>query len=285
MQAITDGIYYQDAYAGVTLGAIILPHGTLLIDSPLKSDDARSWKSIQLTQSRGMHRLLVNLDEHTDRTIGNRYMDLTIIAHQKVAQVFSGRAAVFKGQATESGAEWEQFPEIIGSRWTQPSLTFNQHLKLHWSDLEICLDHHAGPTAGSIWVEIASRKIAFIGDCVLKNQPPFLAFANIPVWLENLNLLLSGKYDGYTIVSGRSGVITLEDVQNQLTFLTEVYETLETYSRTSTFDARFDQLVSDLVAKFDHPPHLELFYSHRLRYGLNQYYLNHYSPTELSSEG
>ncbi len=285
MQAITEGIYYQDAYAGVILGAIILPHGTLLIDSPLKSDDARSWKSIQLTQSRGMHRLLVNLDEHTDRTIGNRFMDLTIIAHQKVAQIFSGRTTVFKGQAAECGAEWEKYPEIIGSRWTQPSITFNQHLNLHWSDLEIILDHRPGPTAGSIWVDIPAKKIAFIGDCVAKNQPPFLAFANIPVWQETLNILLSGKYDDYTLISGRSGIISLEDVRQQATFFSELFEKLEAESRAGSFDENIDPHISKLLAQFDYDPQLELFYTQRLKYGLNQYFQNHYSPTELSPEG
>ena len=62
MQAITDGIYFQNAYAGVTIGAVITPSGTLLIDSPLLPEEARSWKSVLLTQSRGTHRLLVNLD-------------------------------------------------------------------------------------------------------------------------------------------------------------------------------------------------------------------------------
>ena len=64
MQAISDEIYYEDSIPGVTLGVIILPGGTLLIDSPLRAEDARSWKSTILTQGRGTHRLLVNMDEH-----------------------------------------------------------------------------------------------------------------------------------------------------------------------------------------------------------------------------
>jgi hypothetical protein len=33
MQQIAPGIYYEDLYAGVTLGAMILPHGTMMVGS------------------------------------------------------------------------------------------------------------------------------------------------------------------------------------------------------------------------------------------------------------
>jgi len=284
MQSITEGIYYQNAYAGVTLGAIILPHGTLLIDSPLKSDDARSWKSIQLTQSRGMHRLLVNLDEHTDRTIGNRYMDLTIIAHRIVANVFENHSTVFKGQNLESGAEWEHYPEIIGSRWIQPNIIFNQQMQLHWGDLEIRLNHRPGPTSGSIWVEIPSEKITFIGDCVVNDQPPFLALANIPVWLEALNLLLSGEYDEYTLISGRSGPITLADARNQFELLKTLHTELEGLSRGKITSKEIENLIPNLLSMSSYDRILEGFYTQRLKHGLNQYIRNHYSSTGISEE-
>ena len=90
MHQIADGIFYEDAYPGVTLGAIIMPRGTLMIDAPLRAEDARTWKSVLLTQSRGTHRLLIHLDSHTDRTIGARHMDCTVIAQpSKIALPFS----------------------------------------------------------------------------------------------------------------------------------------------------------------------------------------------------
>jgi hypothetical protein len=33
MQQIKQGIYYEDEYLGVTLGALVLPFGTILIDA------------------------------------------------------------------------------------------------------------------------------------------------------------------------------------------------------------------------------------------------------------
>jgi hypothetical protein len=96
MQEITRGIYYETAYSGVTLGAILLPQGTVMIDAPLRAEDGRSWRSALNYLGGNSNRLLVNLDAHPDRTLGSRVMDCTIIAHQKTAQVFRGRPSVFR---------------------------------------------------------------------------------------------------------------------------------------------------------------------------------------------
>ncbi|MCJ7700284.1 MAG: MBL fold metallo-hydrolase [Anaerolineales bacterium] len=284
MQEITDGIYYQNAYAGVTLGAVILPGGTLLIDSPLIPDEARSWKSILLTQSIGTHRLLVNLDGHIDRTVGNRYMDFTTLAQTEVSRAYENRSAVFKGQTYDTGSEWEKYPEIIGSRWTQPNITFEDHLQLHWGPDEIHLDHHPGPTPGAIWVEIPSKKIVFIGDAVLEDQPPFLADADIPAWLETLNLLRSKKYNRYAIISGRSGSIKVEAIRDQYELLKSILGRLETLAQRDMTPEGTQKLIPALLSKFKVPPKYGDFFSQRLRYGLHHYYINHYNLSTISQE-
>ena len=86
MQQIDPGIYYEDSYLGVTLGALIMPRGTIMIDAPLRGEDARSWRSVLISQRSGPNRLLVNLDTHPDRTLGARAMECPIVAHKHTAQ-------------------------------------------------------------------------------------------------------------------------------------------------------------------------------------------------------
>ena len=284
MQEIKNGIYIQNAYAGVTLGAVILTQGTLLIDAPFISDEARSWKSILLTQSRGMHRLLVNLDEHYDRTLGNRYMDLTILAHKSTAEAFESRSNVFKGQSFDSGSEWEKYPEIIGSRWAQPNITFDNHLHIHWGNQEIHFDHRQGPTRGAIWVELPSEKIVFVGDAVMDNQPPFLASANIPKWLETLSLLKSRKYRDYSIISGRSGLINTETVRNQHAILKSIQGRMETLVKRESSPSDTQKMIPSILSKFHFPPKYQSHYVQRLQHGLHQYFLKNYTLSELSQD-
>jgi glyoxylase-like metal-dependent hydrolase (beta-lactamase superfamily II) len=93
-------------------------------------------------------------------------MECTIIAHQKTAQIFRSRPSVFKGQNAESGSEWETQNETVGTRWAVPDITFTQKVSLYWGPPDVNLEHHPGPTPGSIWV-VLEVKIIFVGDAVL----------------------------------------------------------------------------------------------------------------------
>ncbi|MCK6585702.1 MAG: hypothetical protein L6Q49_21575, partial [Anaerolineales bacterium] len=82
------------------------------------------------------------------------------------------------------------------------------------------------PSNGSIWVRLPLEKIIFIGDTVMKNQPPFLAGSNLKAWLESLNLLLGSENKGYTFISSRGGVVTTSAVKAQYDFLKHVHDKL-----------------------------------------------------------
>ncbi|MEA3351542.1 MAG: hypothetical protein U9Q82_13055 [Chloroflexota bacterium] len=276
MQSISDKIYYEDSYAGVTLGAVTMPGGTLLIDAPLRSDDARTWKAALLTQSHGNHRLTVILDSHIDRTIGSGIIKYPILAQKKTDQVFDDRSALFKGGKIKSGAEWEHYPNIKGTPWAQPNITFTNQLTLHWSNPDVHIEHHPGPTPEASWVHIPSEKILFIGDAVTPNQPPFLARADLETWHQTLNLLASRRFYDYTIVSGRGGFINAEITREQRKFLKSVRGRLNTLAKHNAEPKETQEMIPALLEKISYPPEMETFYTQRLQYGLEQYYKRHY---------
>src|SRR5512139_907583 len=221
MQQIENGIVYEDAYLGVTIGALIFSQGTILIDAPIRPEDTRTWRAAVMTQRGGSNRLLVSLDAHPDRTLGTRSLECTIVAHHKAAQVFRNRPTIFKGQSVETGAAWETYSDAIGMRWASPDITFTERMSLHWGGPEIVLEAHPGPTPGSIWVTIPAVKVAFVGDTVVTNQPPFLAYADLPQWIECL-ALLEKDYSEYKIIGGRGGQVTNSDLESLRTILQDI---------------------------------------------------------------
>lgn len=283
MQEITRGIYYENAYAGVTLGAILLPQGTVMIDAPLRAEDGRAWRAALSYLGGHSNRLLINLDAHPDRTLGARVMDCTIIAHQKTAQVFRGRPSVFKGQNAESGSEWETYDEAVGTRWAMPDLTFTHELYLHWGPPDLLLEHHPGPTPGAIWVTIQDAKVVFVGDAVLADQPPFLTNADIPTWLEALDYLLT-NYSDYTLISGRDGLVSTDVVHTLKANLAYILETLEKADKADLSPEEIETLIPKLLAFMKVPPQIEDVYAQRLRHGLVQYYARHYRASDLPTE-
>jgi glyoxylase-like metal-dependent hydrolase (beta-lactamase superfamily II) len=279
MHQIEPDIYYEDSFPGVTLGALVFSHGIIMIDAPLRAEDARSWRSSLNSMGASANRLLVNLDAHLDRTLGARALDSTIVAHLKTAQVFRNRPTIFKGQTTESGAEWEVSNDVLGNRWAIPDVTFSHQMKFHWGGPEVVLEHHPGPALGSIWVIIPDFKIIFVGDTILLDQPPFLASADLVTWIESLELLLS-SYKDHLLISGRGGPVASEAVKVQLKTLRTIHKGMDRLAKKNAPPEATEELISAALASMDLPPKRREHYVQRLRHGLYYYYARRYRPIE-----
>jgi glyoxylase-like metal-dependent hydrolase (beta-lactamase superfamily II) len=283
MKEIEDGIYYENAYPGVTLGAVFCPQATILIDAPLRAEDARSWLASLLNLEKTTTRILVNLDAHPDRTLGNRHLDSTIIMHQQTSQVFRSRPSIFKGQGAESGSEWELLDEVLGIRWTGADVTFTQRMFLHYGGMEVIIEYHPGPSHGTTWVNLPSAEVLFVGDTVFPNQPPFLADADLPVWIDALSEL-SKSYRNYKIVSGRGDVISINDVRAQRKHLKKILRGLERLAKRKATPDSVEGLVTNLLADHSFPLKYKSLYTTRYTHGLYQYYTRQYHPSDSTGE-
>ncbi len=277
MQEIASQVYIEEQYPGVILGAISLPHGLVQIDAPPSPEDGRSWRASLLNLNTAVERVLVNLDAHPDRTLGVRAMECTVIAHEKTVQAFRNRPNTFKAQGDETGADWESVSGIGSVRWSLPEISFTNRMVIEWNDQRVILEHHPGPTPGASWVIAPGPKVVFVGDLVLKNQPPFIAFCNLTEWLASLDVLIS-QYKGYTVVSGRSGVVSPAVVQAQRDLLVSIEEQLEALAQKRAGPEALEPLAQQLLATIKAPADRQKQYGRRLIYGLRHYYMRRYHP-------
>jgi glyoxylase-like metal-dependent hydrolase (beta-lactamase superfamily II) len=284
MQEIEHGIFVENAYIGVTLAAINLSHGLLLVDAPPRPEDGRSWRASLLNLGGGVDRLLANLDAHPDRTLGVRALECTVVSHEKTAQVFRTRPTAFKSQDVETGAEWEQLAGLSSIRWAPPEITFSQRLVIHWDENPVILEHHPGPYSGAIWITVPESKVVFVGDAVIPDQPPFLANADIPAWEAALELLLSPAYRDFLIVSGRTGLVTPTEVQMQLVYLQRIRKVLDLLAEQKAMPETIEGLIPDLLKGIPLPVHRREQFTQRLRWGLSHYYYRHYRAVASEDE-
>lgn len=284
MQEVSKNIYIDDQFAGVSLGVIVTPRGLIQIDAPPSPEDARTWRASLMGLGGGMERVLVNIDAHPDRTLGARSMDCTVIAHEKTAHIFRTRPSTFKAQGEETGADWESIPGLGSVRWALPEVSFSDQMALHWGTSPVILEHHPGPSSGSIWVHLPEEKILFVGDTVVKNQPPFLAGSSLKAWLDSLNELLDSTYKGYTFISSRGGLITTTVIKNQYDFLKQVSDKLTKITSKKPNPAVIEKLVTSLSTWFKAPAARQKQYTQRLRYGLLHYNARQYHTTNPSNE-
>lgn len=279
MDAIAKNVYIEDHFLGVTLGVIVQPRGLIQIDAPPAPEDGRSWRAAMMGMGGGHERVLVNLDSHPDRTLGVRSMDCTVIAHEKTAQAFHNRPNTFKAQGDETGANWEAIPGLGSVRWAPPEISFGQQLTLHWGESPIILESHPGPTSGAIWVIVPGEKVVFVGDAVMKGQPPFLAYADLPAWIEALDLLMGPEYKGYTVISGRGGVATPQAVRSQLDSLKHIHDKVEALGKKRAAVTATDKLAEQLLKDFKAPSAKHKQFERRMMYGLQYYYIRHYQAS------
>lgn len=276
MQEITKNIFIEDQFLGVTLGVIVTARGLIQIDAPPSPEDARSWRASLMNLGGGVDRLLINLDAHPDRTLGARAMDCTVAAHEKTALIFRTRPSTFKAQGEETGADWESIPGLGSVRWAPPEISFLDQMSLHWGTSPVLLESHAGPSNGSIWVRLPVEKVIFVGDTVMKNQPPFLAGSNLKAWLESLNLLMEPEFKGYTFISSRGGVITTAAIKAQYDFLKHVHDKLNKSTSKKPNPAAVEKMVTSLLTWFKAPAARQKQFAQRLRYGLLHYNARQY---------
>lgn len=283
MQVLANQVYIEEQYPGVTLGAIALSHGLIQIDAPPASEDARSWRAALLNLNSGVDRLLINLDGHPDRTLGARAMECTIVAHERTAETFRNRPNTFKAQGEDTGADWELVVGLGSIRWAPPEISFTSRLSIEWSNFPVVLEHHPGPTAGACWVILPEAKIVFVGDLVVKNQPPFIASANLPEWLKTLDHLLAG-YKDFTIVSGRGGVVSYANAQTQREKISSIHEQLEALAKKQAGPDAIQSLIRPLMATIKAPAERQKQYFQRLAHGLRHYYVRHYRSSGTPDE-
>jgi len=269
MQQIAPEVYIETAYEGVTLGVIHRKHGLILIDAPFYPEDIRSWRSVLMNMGGGVNPLLINLDVHYDRTIGSRAMDCTIVVHEDVAQVLRDRPISMKSQYLVTGSEWEMYEGIGSIRWSLPEISFSDSMQIYWDDQPVLLEYRPGPAPGAIWVVLPEQGVIFLGDCVLYRQPPFLAEANLTAWIQTLNHLLTSPYRDSILVSGRSGLVTLAIVREQLDYLERIQAKISEMLKRRASPGETEGLIADLMLKMKYSDQ----YMQRLQHGLKQYYI------------
>jgi cyclase len=284
MDEIARNVFIETGLLGVTVAVIPFSGGQILIDSPFRNEDIRSWRASLVNLAAGGERVLINLDAHYDRTLGSRAMEATLITHEATATAFRSRPLTFKSQHTGTGSAWELSNNLGTIRWVPPDITFDNSISLYPDSTMLSVEHHPGPMAGSCWIDIPEEKILFVGDTLPVDQPPFLANADISAWIESLELLTSSRFSGYRIVSGRGGLTTAEHAAPMIKWLGSVESKIKELGEKSSPPEETSGLVSKFLKDFQFPRELESQYSDRLKWGFFQYYAHRYCPTRAESE-
>lgn len=278
MEEIRKQIFIEDGYPGVVVGAIRSERGLILVDSPFRSEDQDHWRRAvsRLEEGIGKKKLLVILDTHIDRTLGVRVIESILVGQENSISILQDRPTAARSQEIDAGADWEPFDLPSNIRWMQPELAYEQSMSIHWGEVPLVLEHHPGSHLAGSWLKLETESVVFIGDCVVIQQPPFLAFADLDAWVADLELLLSDEYKGYKIVSGRNGVVRSRSIEKMRDVLLGIKTVVEGVAGKNGQVEDLLAEVPKLLKPLNFNKSLTQLYHNRLSWGLEQYYKRHY---------
>jgi glyoxylase-like metal-dependent hydrolase (beta-lactamase superfamily II) len=248
MRRILKGVYLETKYPGAYLGAVTADGVGLLIDAPLRSEEAREWQSEVGVE--GEPRYLVLLDNQRERALGARHFELPKIAHSLAAKAMNNWSDSFKGSARPIGAESDALKRITGVRRAVPEVVFDEEMIIELPDRPVHLTHRPGPTAGAIWAEVPDKSTAYIGDAVTVKEPPYVGEADIEGWLETLDALREPPYDGYKIISSRDGLIERDEINDMARFLRKLPVRLDRIEEREDPQAAAESIAAELIEDF-----------------------------------
>ncbi len=275
MQEIAPNVFITTNSLGLITGIIHPEEGLVLIDSPTRLDDLESIGAKSTGNAKPSPRFLVILDTNYDRLLSAKGMDFIIIAH--INSISSTKPKSGAAKTSEDQTSPGDTPDSPNGSMRQfsPEIVFQTDLTIFLGTMEVRLEHHAGVNNAGVWVELPQQRVLFVGDAVMGDEPPFLAYFDADTWLTDLELLASERFEGYQIISSRCGIVSQEQIDAMHERLTYIRDTLKPLVESK---ASLDELLNtipQIMEYYNVPPLLHDLYYNRLRWGLTTYYENH----------
>lgn len=273
MKEIAENIGIEQNSLGLIGGVINGKSRVVLIDSPFKKGSHGSWRASLGLDENEQQCYLIVLDTNYDRLMGIKGCDCVLVAQNNAITPIRGRSLVPK--LSDEGQQYSESVEPVLSinRLVPPEMCFEKNLRLFVDENPIDLEHHAGSNQAGVWVDIPEANVVFVGDTVLADQPPFLAYADMALWEEDLKLLASKRFKDYQIISSRSGLVEQAQVAEMaatIAFIRELFDELK--DKEAPLE-EWLAIIPQISAK-THQLDLfnsEIFYN-RLHWGITTYY-------------
>jgi len=276
MQEIAPHIFIDRNSLGLIIGLISTEKGSVLIDSPLRQEDLSAWRNNEPIVKISDPRYLVILDINYDRLLSAKGSDCIVIAQANSVLPLKAKPSSTKttDEQTDTGESYE-LPATSG-RPILPDFIFQEDLGIFLANTELRLEHHRGANMAGTWVELPKENVLFVGDTVMGDQPPFLAYFNADAWLVDLELLSGDRFKDYQIISSRAGLINPEQVLEMRQVVNKIKTLLDPLMQTNASLDEIFKIIPIILEDYHVDAVRRDLYFNRLRWGLSTYYeLNH----------
>lgn len=165
IERVADDVYVftSDLYAQVTAGAVVSPHGTVLIDTMPFPSETKQIKHFLEHRLGTTVKYLILTHYHADHTYGTSFFpQAQIIAHQLCYDLLDSKGRKSLALTQAESAEFRSVELKL------PNILFNQgHLNLHLGNKTLILTHAPGHSPDCVTVLLREDRVLFASDAVL----------------------------------------------------------------------------------------------------------------------
>jgi cyclase len=202
MEKVKDNIYVETEYLGCNASFVITSEGIVMVDTPLKPEDAFQWR--REIYKNGNIKYIINTDHHKDHAIGNYYFGADTIMHEGTMR------KLIAADYVENCRDWiksldPQSGSLMNNYFVRkPKFTFTDKMTIYVGDDIFELSHIKSHTEDETLVYMPNKKVLFTGDTVCTNGIPNL-YQSYPLeWLKSLEMI--GTLDFEVLVPGHGEI-------------------------------------------------------------------------------
>ncbi len=273
MDEIAPNVYVETGYPPVTVGAVLTEAGWVCIDAPPRSREVHAWLLALKTISGKPVRYLINTDYQRDRVLGNGWFGAPVVAHEVTARrmlsLNAAQASQVDGEISPGAGD---VLRPASPKLAPPQISFSDSLTLFCGEREIELVSQPSATRGSLWVILREAQVIFAGDTVCRAQHPYISEGVSRRWLEALRLLRTEQYAGWTLVSGREGVVKQSEIEALSEYLRAARRRVADLHRSGGQQSEVAQLVPEFLTFFPYDEDRRDEVQRRVRVGLEAIY-------------
>ena len=250
MEHVKDNIYAELISPGCNVGIIATRKGTVIVDTPLLSRQAKAIDDALVAENQKPVRFIIMSHPHGDHILGtDLFSDDVLVFGNRPAYEKMGRHDPLWVREWVKSWNWEnqdEIEEMASAHITVPEIIFEDTLTLELGGVEIQIFPLPGHLPESVGVFVPETGVLITGDALFNEHHPYMGEGNFQVWIDSFQKMHALNPD--RIIPGHGPVCGLEAVEKQQRYMEKMMEIRENWNLEEGEDTISEGVFDDLLA-------------------------------------
>ena len=250
MEHVKDNVYAELISPGCNIGIIATGKGTVIVDTPLLSRQAKAIDDALVAENRKPVRFIIMSHPHGDHILGTDLFgeDVLIIGNRPAYEKMGQHDPLWVREWVKSW-NWEnqdEIEEMASVHISLPEIVFEDTLTLELGGIEMQIFPLPGHLPESVGVFVPETGVLITGDALFNEHHPYMGEGNFQVWMESFKKMRAINPE--RIIPGHGPVCGQEAIEKQQRYMEKMMETRENWNPEEGEGTISASAIDDLMA-------------------------------------